>query len=79
LQLRLRHSDFDCTRRRFLLRSVRPGHSADEVRAQIGFDYDVPAAVPVTAQPDAATLALIRGTVREQIGRAYPRFAATQP
>ena len=71
--------DFDRARRRFVLRSVHPGHSADEVRASTGFDYDAPAAVPFTPQPDAATLALIRGAVREQIGRTYPRFAAAQP
>ncbi len=69
---------FDRQRLRFVLRSVHPGHTAHEVRECTGFDYDAPAAVPSTTQPDAATLALIRGPVREQIGRTYPRFAATQ-
>ena len=70
--------DFDKARQRFVLRSVHPGHTAAEVREATGFDYDAPAQVPVTPQPDAATLALIRGPVRDQIGRTYPRFAAAQ-
>ena len=33
--------------------------------------------MPQTPGPDAATLALIRGRIREEIGETYPRFAAT--
>lgn len=69
---------FDKARRRFVLRSVHPGHSADDVARATGFDFDTPQQVPVTPQPDAATLALIRGPVRDQIGLTYPRFAAAQ-
>ena len=76
LLTRLALFDFDRARRRFVLRSVHPGHSADEVRSATGFDYDAPAAVTVTPPPDAPTLALIRGPVREAIARTYPKFAA---
>ena len=38
---RLALFDFDRARRRFVLRSVHPGHSADEVRSATGFDYDI--------------------------------------
>ena len=69
--------DFDRAKRRFRLRSVHPGHSVEEVRDETGFDFDMPADVPVTPTPDAATLALIRGRIRAEIGETYPRFAAS--
>ncbi|MFA7503367.1 MAG: CoA-transferase [Burkholderiaceae bacterium] len=68
--------DFDRAKRRFRLRSVHPGHSVEEVRDETGFDFDCPADVPTTATPDAATLGLIRGRIREEIGETYPKFAA---
>ncbi|MFN0185684.1 MAG: CoA-transferase [Aquabacterium sp.] len=69
--------DFDRPRRRFVLRCVHPGHVLAEVRAQTGFDFDVPeAGVPATPQPDAPTLALVRGRIRDEIARTYPKFAA---
>ena len=61
---------------RFRLASVHPGHTADEIRTETGFDYDAPGAVPETAAPDAATLALMRGRVAGEIARTYPAFAA---
>jgi len=68
--------DFDRAKGRFRLRSVHPGHSVEEVRDETGFDFDSPAAVPTTPTPDAATLALIRGRIRDEIGETYPKFAA---
>ena len=68
--------DFDRARRRFVLRSVHAGHGVEEVRDNTGFDFDVPAEVPVTPLPDAQALALIRGRIREEIGETYPKFAA---
>ncbi len=68
--------DFNKSNRRFVLRSVHPGHTVEEVRDHTGFDFDVPDAVPQTPQPDAGALALIRGQVREEIGETYPKFAA---
>jgi glutaconate CoA-transferase subunit B len=69
--------DFDRAKRRFRLRSVHPGHSVEEVRDETAFDFDCPEEVPVTPAPDAATLALIRGRIREEIGETYPKFAAS--
>ena len=68
--------DFDKARRRFVLRSVHPGHTVEEVRDHTGFDFDLPTQVPQTPQPDAQALALIRGRVREEIAETYPKFAA---
>ena len=56
--------DFDRERRRFRLASVHPGHSIDDVRANTGFVFDEPDAVPQTAPPDAESLALIRDVRR---------------
>jgi glutaconate CoA-transferase subunit B len=69
--------DFDRARRRFVLRSVHPGHTLEEVRDQTGFEFDAPAAVPATPLPGADVLALIRGRVHEEIAETYPKFAAS--
>jgi glutaconate CoA-transferase, subunit B len=65
----------DRVRHRFVLESVHPGHTAEEVRDHTGFDFDAPEAVPTTPTPDAATLAAIREVGRE-IAEIYPQFAA---
>jgi len=62
-------------RRRFRLESAHPGSSAEDVRANTGFDYDAPAVVPVTAAPSDADLALMRGPVARVIAENYPAFA----
>jgi len=67
---------FDKQRQRFRLESVHPGHSVEEILDNTGFEFDRPDVVPRTAQPDAATLTLIRGEIREEIAEVYPRFAA---
>ena len=66
---------FDKGRRRFRLQSLHPGHTADEIRANTGFDYDEPAVAPATAAPDPESLALIRGRVGQEIAEIYPQFA----
>lgn len=68
--------NFDRDRRRFRLASVHPGHSVEEIRDNTGFDFDCPAVVPDTPDPDAQTLAAIRGPIREEIAETYPRFAS---
>jgi glutaconate CoA-transferase subunit B len=67
--------DFDKVRGRFTLRSVHPGHTLDEVRDNTGFAFDEPDTVPVTPEPDAATLAVIRGPVAARVAEIYPLFA----
>jgi len=62
-------------KRRFLLESIHPGSNAGDVRANTGFDYDAPAAVPATPPPSAAELALLRGPVAKVIAENYPEFA----
>jgi glutaconate CoA-transferase, subunit B len=67
--------DFDKEKKRFRLRSVHRGHTAEDVRAATGFDYDAPASVPATPEPDAETLALLRGRVTGELSECYPQFA----
>ncbi|MCG6207781.1 CoA synthetase [Rhodopseudomonas sp. HC1] len=69
--------DFDKDKKRFRLRSVHRGHTAEDVRAATGFDYDAPANVPPTPEPDAETLALLRGRVTSELAECYPQFAET--
>lgn len=67
---------FDKARKRFALESVHPGHTVDEIVANTGFEFDRPAQVPDTPEPDPRVLALIRGRIREEIAETYPKFAA---
>jgi glutaconate CoA-transferase subunit B len=60
---------------RFRLRSVHPGHTLEEVRDLTGFDFDAPAIAPITPEPAANQLALLRGPVAEHIAEVYPAFA----
>jgi glutaconate CoA-transferase subunit B len=69
--------DFDRERERFRLRGVHPGVSGADVKANTGFDYDAPSSAPTTPGPDDATLALLRGRVRDELAETYPQFAAT--
>jgi len=61
--------------RRFRLASVHPDSSVADVRANTGFDYDVPGAVPQTAAPADEELDLLRGPVARVIAENYPEFA----
>jgi len=65
---------FDAARARFTLASVHPGETAESVRAATGFDYDEPAEVPVTQDPTATELALLRGPVCDEMLETYPAF-----
>jgi glutaconate CoA-transferase subunit B len=65
---------FDRQRRRFMLETVHPGHSVEEVRDNTAFEFDMRPTVGPTAEPGAETLALIRGPIARQISDAYPRF-----
>ena len=67
---------FRAERKRFRLESVHPGHTADEVIAATGFDFDCADAVPVTAGPTAEMLVLMRGPLAARIAETYPKFAA---
>jgi glutaconate CoA-transferase subunit B len=67
---------FDCSRKRFTLESVHPGHAVDEIVANTGFEFDRPARVPTTPQPEPSVLELIRGKIRGEIAETYPLFAS---
>jgi glutaconate CoA-transferase subunit B len=59
-------------KRRFRLESV---HEPGDIRAETGFDYDVPESIPLTPVPSADELALLRGPVAKGIAPDYPDFA----
>ena len=65
---------FDRARRCFVLQSVHPGHSLDEVREHTGFDYDISEQVPQTPEPDDETLQILRATVAPELAEVYPQF-----
>jgi glutaconate CoA-transferase subunit B len=68
---------FDRSRKRFMLESVHPGHTIEEIVAATGFEFDRAASVPTTPEPEPRVLALIRGRIRDEIAEAYPKFAGT--
>lgn len=67
---------FDRVRPGFTLDSIHPGHDLDEIRAATGFAFDHAARPAMTPVPDAATLALLRGRVLDELAETYPAFAA---
>ena len=67
---------FDKARACFRLESVHSGESVESIKAATGFAFDLAGDIGETPAPDAATLSLIRGPVREAISEVYPRFAA---
>jgi len=60
---------------RFRLDSVHPGHTVEEVIEHTGFDFDRPKDVPETPAPSPESLALMRGTVAQELAEVYPQFA----
>jgi glutaconate CoA-transferase subunit B len=70
------HFSFDKQRSRFRLETVHPGHTVEEVLDSTGFDFDRPAAVPVTPEPQPATLRLLRETLAPELAALYPQFGA---
>ncbi|MAH83383.1 MAG: CoA synthetase [Rhodospirillaceae bacterium TMED8] len=65
---------FNPSLKRFRLESLHPGRTVEEVRDNTGFDFDTPNSVPITEEPDTATLNLLRSTVSLQISEIYPNF-----
>jgi len=61
-------------RKRFRLESVHPGHTADEVRNDTGFDFDFQE-ISTTKEPSEQELSLLRGPVAQAIKADYPDFA----
>lgn len=70
------HFAFDKARGRFRLESVHPHHTVEEVSDNTGFEFDRPAAVPVTPSPKPEVLDLLRRTVAPELQTLYPQFAA---
>lgn len=66
---------FDREKKRFRLETVHPGHTLEEIKAATGFAFDHDAVPPSTPDPDAATLALLRGRVLTELSETYPEFA----
>ncbi|MGD9537435.1 MAG: CoA-transferase [Alphaproteobacteria bacterium] len=67
---------FDRARARFRLDSVHPGETPAGIAEATGFTFDRAERMAETEPPDAATLTLIRGPVKDAIAEVYPRFAA---
>ncbi len=70
---------FDAAIKRFVLATVHPGVTVEEVLDNTGFDFDVPEGgpdtVPETPAPDAELLARLRTQIGPEIAKTYPAFA----
>jgi glutaconate CoA-transferase, subunit B len=60
----------------FVLASVHPGHTVEEIVENTGFDFEMPETVPQTRAPSPETLKLMRDVVAPQLAEVYPQFAA---
>ena len=60
----------------FMLASVHPGHTLEEVVENTGFEFDKPRSVPETPAPTPETLKLMREVIAPQLAEVYPQFAA---
>jgi len=58
--------DFEDETKRMRLKSVHPGVTIDQVRANTGFDLVVPGTVPVTEGPTAQQLGVLRNRIDVQ-------------
>ncbi|WP_274631365.1 CoA-transferase [Arvimicrobium flavum] len=66
---------FDKAKGSFILQSLHPGETLEEVRSLTGFDFEVATGLHVTPDPDASTLELLRGRVLDELAETYPQFA----
>lgn len=66
---------FDKARPGFTLESLHAGQALQDVTAATGFAFDHTDHPAATPAPDAATLALLRGRVMEELAETYPAFA----
>lgn len=69
--------DFDRDEGRFSLRSVHAPFTPADIRENTGFAYEEPDVIAETPRPDAATLALLRGQILDELAETYPGFART--
>jgi glutaconate CoA-transferase subunit B len=60
---------------RWLLESVHPGSSAEEVKENTGFSLQMASSFRLTPPPTGKELTTLRTTVREKLKRIYPEFA----
>ncbi|WP_424812670.1 CoA-transferase [Roseococcus sp. YIM B11640] len=67
---------FHPDRGRFSLASVHPGETVESVREMTGFTFDIDGDVPETPEPTAEELALLRGSVCDEMMETYPDFCA---
>lgn len=67
---------FDRDAGRLVLESLHPGVSSEALRQATGFPVEIPADLAVTPEPTEEELRLLRTTVRGQVAKLYPRFAA---
>ncbi|HEY4253521.1 MAG TPA: CoA-transferase [Roseomonas sp.] len=67
---------FDAARARFTLAALLPGETVDSVRTATGFGFDVADGIAEAPEPTEAELALLRGTVCDEMLETYPEFCA---
>ena len=67
---------FHADRGRFRLESVHPGHTLEEVLDNTGFEFDIPDQVPLSPEPTAEDLNLLRSSIGAEIAKTYPAFGA---
>lgn len=67
--------DWDKSAKGWVLHSVHPGYTVQDVLDNMEFAPRVPESVPTTPEPTAEELRLLRTVVKEKVGKVYPDFA----
>ncbi|MBI5627283.1 MAG: hypothetical protein HY953_00060 [Candidatus Rokubacteria bacterium] len=68
---------FDPDAQALRLESLHPGVSLDDVRSRTGFPVKAQAGTPVTPEPTAEQLEILRTRVCPAVAQIYPLFART--
>jgi glutaconate CoA-transferase subunit B len=65
---------FDREKKRFRLETLHPGETLEGLIAATGFAFEHAPMPSTTCLPDATTLELIRGPIRDAVAETYPAF-----
>ena len=65
---------FDRKAQKFVLRSIHPGYTQEEIKQDTGFEFGVSPSLSQTSMPKTNDLELLRGEVSQMLGDIYPEF-----
>ena len=67
---------YDRNTRHFVLSSLHPGHTLEEIETNTGFVFTTSSALDETPPPSPDALEMLRGPIRNQLKDVYPEFSS---